>query len=158
MTTMSKSYSMAGWRIGFCCGNPEMVRALATIKTYYDYGGFSPLQIAGIVAIRELDAYVTAQAKVYERRRNVLCDALERIGWDVVRPKASMFVWQKIPERYLKGKTTLEFSMRLLSEANVVATPGSAFGPLGEGYLRLAVVENEDRLRQGVRQIARALS
>ena len=152
MTTMSKSYSMAGWRIGFCCGNSEMVRALATIKTYYDYGAFSPLQIAGIVALRELDAYVENQAKIYENRRNVLCDALERIGWDVVRPKASMFVWQKIPERYLKGRTTLDFAMQLLQDANVVVSPGSAFGPLGEGYLRLAVVENEDRLRQAVRQ------
>ena len=158
MTTMSKSYSMAGWRIGFCCGNSEMVRALATIKTYYDYGAFSPLQIAGIVALRELDAYVENQAKIYENRRNVLCDALERIGWDVVRPKASMFVWQKIPERYLKGRTTLDFAMQLLQDANVVVSPGSAFGPLGEGYLRLAVVENEDRLRQAVRQIGRALN
>ncbi len=158
MTTMSKSYNMAGWRIGFCCGNSEMVRALATIKTYYDYGGFSPLQIAGIVAIRELDANVSAQAKVYERRRDVLCDALERIGWEVERPKASMFVWQKIPEKYLRGTTTFDFAMRLLRDANVVVSPGSAFGPLGEGYLRLAVVEKEERLRQAVRQIARALN
>lgn len=158
MTTMSKSYSMAGWRIGFCCGNSEIVRALATIKTYYDYGAFVPLQIAGIVALREHDAYVADIAKVYQRRRDVLCDALERIGWDVVRPKASMFVWQKIPERYLKDCNTFEFAMRLLREANVVASPGSAFGPLGEGYLRLAVVEKEDRLRQAVRQMARALN
>ena len=157
MTTMSKSYSMAGWRIGYCCGNSEIVRALATIKTYYDYGAFMPLQIAGIVALREQDAYVSDIAKVYERRRNVLCDALERIGWEVVRPKASMFVWQKIPEKYLKGSTTFDFAMKLLAEANVVVSPGSAFGPLGEGYLRLAVVEKEERLRQAVRQIAHAL-
>ncbi|MGN1065385.1 MAG: aminotransferase class I/II-fold pyridoxal phosphate-dependent enzyme, partial [Thermoguttaceae bacterium] len=95
--------------------------------------------------------------KVYEHRRNVLCDALERIGWEVVRPKASMFVWQKIPEKYLKGSTTFDFAMKLLAEANVVVSPGSAFGPLGEGYLRLAVVEKEERLRQAVRQIAHAL-
>ena len=157
MTTMSKSYSMAGWRIGYCCGNSEIVRALATIKTYYDYGAFMPLQIAGIVALREQDAYVSHIAKVYEHRRNVLCDALERIGWEVVRPKASMFVWQKIPEKYLKGSTTFDFAMKLLAEANVVVSPGSAFGPLGEGYLRLAVVEKEERLRQAVRQIAHAL-
>ena len=157
MTTMSKSYSMAGWRIGYCCGNSEIVRALATIKTYYDYGAFMPLQIAGIVALREQDAYVSHMAKVYEHRRNVLCDALERIGWEVVRPKASMFVWQKIPEKYLKGSTTFDFAMKLLAEANVVVSPGSAFGPLGEGYLRLAVVEKEERLRQAVRQIAHAL-
>ena len=157
MTTMSKSYSMAGWRIGYCCGNSEIVRALATIKTYYDYGAFMPLQIASIVALREQDAYVSHMAKVYEHRRNVLCDALERIGWEVVRPKASMFVWQKIPEKYLKGSTTFDFAMKLLAEANVVVSPGSAFGPLGEGYLRLAVVEKEERLRQAVRQIAHAL-
>jgi len=158
MTTMSKSYSMAGWRIGFCCGNSEIVRALATIKTYYDYGAFVPLQIAGIVALRELDSYVSNQAKIYERRRDVLCDALERIGSEVERPKASMFVWQKIPEKYLKNCSTFEFAMRLLRDANVVVSPGSAFGPLGEGYLRLAVVEKEERLRQAVRQIARALN
>ena len=157
MTTMSKSYSMAGWRIGYCCGNSEIVRALATIKTYYDYGAFMPLQIAGIVALREQDAYVSHMAKVYEHRRNVLCDALERIGWEVERPKASMFVWQKIPEKYLKGSTTFDFAMKLLAEANVVVSPGSAFGPLGEGYLRLAVVEKEERLRQAVRQIAHAI-
>ncbi len=158
MTTMSKSYSMAGWRIGFCCGNSEIVRALATIKTYYDYGGFVPLQIAGIVALREHDAYVADIAKVYEHRRNVLCDSLERIGWEVTRPKASMFVWQKIPEKYLQDCDTFEFAMRLLREANVVVSPGSAFGPMGEGYLRLAVVEKEDRLRQAIRNIGRALN
>lgn len=157
MTTMSKSYSMAGWRVGFCCGNSEIVRALATIKTYYDYGMFVPLQIASVVAMREQDAYVAKQAKIYERRSEVLCDALERIGWEVERPKATMFVWQKIPEKYLKGCSTFDFAMRLLRDANVVVIPGSAFGPLGEGYLRLAVVENEERLRQAVRQIARAL-
>ncbi len=158
MTTMSKSYSMAGWRIGFCCGNSEIVRALATIKTYYDYGAFAPLQIAGVIALREQDAYVSEMAKIYERRRDVLCSALERIGWEVVKPKASMFVWQKIPEKYLKNSNTFDFAMRLLREANVVVSPGSAFGPLGEGYLRLAVVEKEDRLRQAVRQIGRALN
>ena len=158
MTTMSKSYSMAGWRIGFCCGNSEIVRALATIKTYYDYGAFVPLQIAGVIALREQDAYVSEIAKVYERRRDVLCSALERIGWEVVKPKASMFVWQKIPEKYLKNCSTFDFAMRLLRDANVVVSPGSAFGPLGEGYLRLAVVEKEERLRQAVRQIGRALN
>lgn len=158
MTTMSKSYSMAGWRIGFCCGNSEIVRALATIKTYYDYGAFKPLQIAATHAIRDLDSYVNGMAKIYERRRDVLCDCLERIGWEVNRPKASMFVWQKIPEQYLKDCNTFEFAMRLLRDANVVVSPGSAFGPQGEGYLRLAVVEKEERLRQAVRQIARALN
>ena len=116
------------------------------------------LIIAAIAALRELDSYVESMAKVYERRRDVLCDALERIGWEVVRPKASMFVWQKIPEQYLERCNTYEFAMKLLDEANVVVSPGSAFGPLGEGYLRLAVVEKEERLRQAVRQIQRCLN
>ncbi|MDO4586053.1 MAG: aminotransferase class I/II-fold pyridoxal phosphate-dependent enzyme [Planctomycetia bacterium] len=156
-TTMSKSYNMAGWRIGFCCGNSEMIRALATIKTYYDYGTFSPIQIASIVAIRQMDAMVEAQAKIYEHRRNVLCEAMERIGWEVVKPKASMFVWQKIPEIWQQKMSTFDFAMKLLREANVVVSPGSAFGPLGEGYMRLALVEKDDRLRQAIRQIGRIL-
>ncbi len=157
MTTMSKSYNMAGWRVGFCCGNQDMVRALATIKTYYDYGTFSPIQIASIVAIREMDAKVEQQAKIYERRRDVLCDSLARIGWDVQIPKASMFVWQKVPQEWAAKMSTFDFAMKLLREANVVVSPGSAFGPLGEGWMRLALVEKEDRLRQAVRQIGRAL-
>ncbi|MDO5579700.1 MAG: aminotransferase class I/II-fold pyridoxal phosphate-dependent enzyme [Planctomycetia bacterium] len=157
MTTMSKSYNMAGWRVGFCCGNRDMVRALSTIKTYYDYGTFSPIQIASIVAIRELDAMVEKQAKIYEHRRNILCDAMERIGWEVVRPKASMFVWQKVPTEWAQKMSTFDFAMKLLREANVVVSPGSAFGPLGEGYMRLALVEKEERLRQAIRQIGRAL-
>ena len=134
-----------------------MVRALATIKTYYDYGTFSPIQIAAIVAIRELDAMVEAQAKIYEARRNVLCDAMTRIGWDVVKPKATMFVWQKIPEKWQQKMSTFDFAMKLLAEANVVVSPGSAFGPLGEGYMRMALVEKEDRLRQAIRQIGKVL-
>ena len=157
MTTMSKSYNMAGWRVGFCCGNKDMVRALTTIKTYYDYGTFSPIQIASIVAIREMDAMVEKQAKIYEHRRDVLCDSLTRIGWEVQVPKASMFVWQKVPQEWAAKMSTFDFAMKLLREANVVVSPGSAFGPLGEGWMRLALVEKEDRLRQAVRQISRAL-
>ena len=157
MTSMSKSYNMAGWRVGFCCGNAGMVRALATIKTYYDYGNFSPIQIASIVAIRHLDAMVEAQAKIYEKRRDVLCRAMELIGWEVVKPKASMFVWQKIPEKWQARMSTFDFAMKLLREADVVVSPGSAFGPLGEGYMRLALVEKEGRLRQAIKQIGRAL-
>jgi alanine-synthesizing transaminase len=156
ITTMSKSYNMAGWRIGFCCGNPEIVRALATIKTYYDYSNFSPLQVAAVVAIRHLDKAVETQAKVYQKRRDILCNGLERIGWTVERPKATMFVWQRIPEKF-KQMTSFDFAMRLLQEADVVVSPGSAFGEAGEGYLRLALVENEDRLRQAVRQIGKAM-
>ncbi len=157
LTTMSKGYNMAGWRVGFCTGNAEMVRALATIKTYYDYGMFEPIQVAAIMALRHTDAAVEAQAKVYERRRDVLCDGLERLGWPVDRPKASMFVWQRIPQPWASQMSSFDFAMKLLKEASVAVSPGAGFGPAGEGRLRLALVENENRLRQAVRQIGRCL-
>ncbi len=157
LTTMSKGYNMAGWRVGFCAGNSEMVRALASIKTYYDYGMFTPIQISAIVALRHTDAAVEAQAQIYQRRRDVLCDGLERLGWPVKRPKATMFVWQKIPQKWMQQMGSFDFAMKLLKEADVVVSPGAAFGAAGEGYLRLALVENEARLKQAVRQIGRAL-
>lgn len=153
-TTMSKSYSMAGWRVGFCCGNKEMVRALATIKGYYDYGIFQAIQIAAIVAMRHTDASVDALAQEYEKRRDVLCDGLERLGWEIDRPKAGMFVWAKIPEQFAK-MGSIDFSMKLLEEGGVAVSPGRGFGEEGEGYLRLAIVENAQRLRQAVREIGR---
>lgn len=153
-TTMSKSYSMAGWRVGFCCGNKEMVRALATIKGYYDYGIFQAIQIAAIVAMRHTDASVDALAQEYEKRRDVLCDGLERLGWEIDRPKAGMFVWAKIPEPFAK-MGSIDFSMKLLEEGGVAVSPGRGFGEEGEGYLRLAIVENAQRLRQAVREIGR---
>ncbi len=156
-TTMSKGYNMAGWRIGFCAGNPEMVRSLATIKSYYDYGMFQPIQIAAIVALRHTDAAVEAQSKVYQRRRDCLCEGLERIGWPVERPKATMFLWAKIPEPWASQMTSIEFAMKLLKEGDVVVSPGGGFGESGEGYVRMALVENENRLRQAVRQIGRCL-
>ncbi len=156
-TTMSKGYNMAGWRVGFCAGNAEMVRALSTIKTYYDYGMFAPIQIAAIVALRDTDAAVEAQAAVYQRRRDVLCDGLERLGWPIERPKATMFVWAKVPEPWASQMNSFDFAMKLLQEGDVVVSPGAGFGPAGEGYLRLALVENENRLRQAVRQIGRCL-
>ncbi len=156
-TTMSKGYNMAGWRVGFCAGNAEMVRALGTIKSYYDYGMFQAIQIAAIVALRHTDAAVEEQAKVYQRRRDVLCEGLERLGWPVSRPKATMFVWARIPEPWASEMGSFDFAMKLLEEGNVVASPGAGFGPAGEGYLRLALVENENRLRQAVRQIGRCL-
>ena len=157
LTTMSKGYNMAGWRVGYCAGNAEMIRALATIKTYYDYGMFLPIQIAAIVALRHTDAAVEAQAAVYQKRRDVLCDGLERLGWPIERPKATMFVWAKIPEPWASQMGSLDFAMKLLKEGDVVVSPGAGFGPAGEGYLRLALVENENRLRQAVRQIGRCL-
>jgi alanine-synthesizing transaminase len=157
LTTMSKGYNMAGWRVGFCAGNAEMIRALATIKSYYDYGMFRPIQIAAIMALRHTDAAVEAQAQVYQRRRDVLCEGLERLGWPIQRPKATMFLWAKMPEPWASRMGSFDFAMKLLEEGDVVASPGAAFGPAGEGYLRMALVENENRLRQAVRQIGRCL-
>jgi alanine-synthesizing transaminase len=156
-TTMSKGYNMAGWRLGFCCGNPEMLRALATIKGYYDYGIFQPIQIAGIVALRMGEEVVDRQAAEYQQRRDVLVDGLQRIGWEVERPKASMFVWAQYPREWRERMGSIDFAMKLLEEAEVAVSPGRGFGEAGEGYLRLALVENEHRLRQAVRQIGRCL-
>lgn len=156
-TTMSKGYNMAGWRVGFCCGNAEMIRALGVIKGYYDYGMFQAVQISSIVALRHGDAAVEAQSAVYQRRRDVLVEGLQRIGWDVQPPQAGMFVWAKIPEPWARRMSTMDFGMLLLDQGDVAVSPGSGFGPAGEGYLRLALVENENRLRQAVRQIGRCL-
>jgi alanine-synthesizing transaminase len=156
-TTMSKGYNMAGWRLGFCVGNAEMIRALATIKGYYDYGIFQAIQIAGILALRHGDELVTRQAQVYQNRRDVLVDGLQRLGWEVERPKASMFVWARYPQEWRERMDSIDFAMKLLDEAEVAVSPGGGFGDAGEGYLRLALVENEHRLRQAVRQIGRCL-
>jgi len=153
-TTMSKGYNMAGWRVGFCCGNAEMIRALATIKGYYDYGIFQAVQIAAIIALRQGEDAVTRQAAEYQMRRDVLVDGLRRIGWEVERPRAGMFVWARYPDEW-QAMGSIDFSMKLLEEAEVAVSPGRGFGEAGEGYLRLALVENEHRLRQAVRQIAR---
>ena len=153
-TTMSKGYSMAGWRIGFCTGNSEMVRALATIKGYYDYGIFQAVQIAAIVAMRHGDASIEGLSAEYQKRRDALCDGLERLGWEIERPKAGMFVWAKIPEPYA-SMGSIDFAMKLLDEGGVAVSPGRGFGEEGEGYLRLAIVENAHRLRQAVREIGR---
>lgn len=153
-TTMSKGFSMAGWRIGFCSGNREMVRALATIKGYYDYGLFQPVQIAAIVAMRHAEAAVASVAAEYQDRRDALCDGLKRLGWELEVPKAGMFVWAKIPEPWSQ-MGSIEFAMKLLDEGGVACSPGRGFGEEGEGYLRLAIVENSQRLRQAVRQIGR---
>lgn len=157
MTSMSKSYSMAGWRIGFCCGSSEMVRALATIKGYYDYGIFQPIQIAAIVAMRHCDASVESVTKEYQSRRDVLCEGLSRLGWNITPPKAGMFVWADIPEPY-REMGSIDFAMKLLNEGGVAVSPGRGFGEDGEGSVRLAIVENSQRLRQAVRQIDKCLS
>ncbi len=156
-TTMSKGFSMAGWRVGFCTGNAEMVRALSTIKGYYDYGLFQPTQIAAIVALRHCEAAVESVSAEYQLRRDALCDGLERIGWELERPKGTMFVWAKIPEPWAE-MGSIDFSMKLLDEGGVAVSPGRGFGEDGEGFLRLAIVENTQRLRQAVRQIDRCLN
>ena len=156
-TTMSKGYNMAGWRVGYCCGNAQMIEALGVIKGYYDYGMFQAIQVAAIVALRHTQAAVEAQSQLYQHRRDVLVEGLCRIGWDVTPPKAGMFVWAPVPEPWASQMSTMDFAMKLLDEAEVAVSPGSGFGPAGEGFLRLALVENENRLRQAVRQISRCL-
>jgi alanine-synthesizing transaminase len=153
--TMSKGYNMAGWRIGFMAGNPDLVHLLAAIKGYYDYGIFQAIQIATVIALRHCEEDMQAQAKVYEQRRDVLCEGLTRIGWEVEKPRATMFVWTKIPEPY-RQMGSIEFAMQCLQKAEVAVSPGRGFGEDGEGYLRVALVENEERLRQAVRQLRRA--
>ncbi len=157
-TTMSKGYNMAGWRVGFCAGNAEMIRGLGTVKGYYDYGMFQAIQIAAIVALRETEAAVENQSLIYAGRRDALVSGLRRLGWNVAVPRAGMFVWAQVPEPWRSSMSTMDFAMKLLEEGDVAVSPGSGFGPAGEGYLRLALVENEQRLRQAVRQIARCLS
>ena len=156
-TTMSKGYNMAGWRVGFCSGNADMVKALATIKGYYDYGMFQAIQIAAIVALRDTEANVENQSLIYQGRRDVLVEGLRRIGWEASVPRAGMFVWAKIPEPWASRMNSIDFAMHLLEHGNVAVSPGGGFGPLGEGYLRLSLVENEARLRQAVRQIGSCL-
>ncbi|MBI84557.1 MAG: aminotransferase [Planctomycetaceae bacterium] len=156
-TTMSKGYNMAGWRVGFCCGNAEMIRGLGVIKGYYDYGIFQAIQIAAILALRHTEAAVERQSALYQSRRDVLVEGLRRIGWHVDAPKAGMFVWAEIPEPWASKMSTMDFAMLLLEKGDVAVSPGSGFGEAGEGHLRLALVENENRLRQAIRQIGRCL-
>ena len=156
-TTMSKGYNMAGWRVGFCCGNAKMIDGLAVIKGYYDYGMFQAIQIASIIALRRGDAAIEDQARIYQRRRDVLVGGLQRIGWSITPPKAGMFVWAKIPERWQQRMSTMDFGMMLLEKGHVALSPGSGFGESGEGFLRMSLVENENRLRQAVRQIKSCL-
>jgi len=154
-TTMSKPYSMAGFRIGFAVGNKDMLGALATIKGYYDYGVFQPIQIASIIAMRECEKDIDEQNARYQLRRDVVCEGLRRIGWEVETPRASMFVWTKVAEEHLAGKGSIDYAMDLMDGANVAIAPGRAFGENGEGYMRIALVENENRLRQAIRNISR---
>ncbi len=156
-TTMSKGYNMAGWRVGFAAGNRQMLRALKSIKGYYDYGLFQAVQIAAIVALRHGEDARKGQVAEYQQRRDVLLDGLRRLGWEVPTPKGGMFVWATIPEPWRSRMNSIDFAMKLLEEAEVAVSPGLGFGDSGEGHLRLALIENEHRLRQAVRQIGRCL-
>jgi alanine-synthesizing transaminase len=158
-TTMSKGYNMAGWRVGFCCGNREMIAALKTIKGYYDYGGFNPIQIAAVIAMRECGQTPAEQAAKYQQRRDEVCRGLDKLGWTYDKPRASMFVWARIADDHLRdGEDDIDFSIRMLDAAEVALAPGSAFGEQGHGFVRIALVENEQRLRQAMRNLHRALA
>ena len=158
-TTLSKPYNMAGWRVGFCAGNADMIAALGQIKGYYDYGIFQAVQIAGIIAMRTADSHAQQQARIYQQRRDVLVRGLERLGWELQVPKASMFVWARVKSDHLAryNHSTGDFCLAMVDEAEVAITPGAAFGDLGEGHVRLALVENEHRIRQAIRQLGRVL-
>ncbi len=155
--SFSKSYNMAGWRLGYCVGNPKIIEGLSKIKGYYDYGIFSAIQVAGIVAMRDCEDAIKEQVEVYQNRRDVLCDGLVRMGWDVETPKAGMFLWVKIPEPYVQ-MGSIRFAVEMMNRANVAVAPGAGFGEEGDDYLRLALVENENRIRQALKQMKRSLS
>lgn len=154
-TTLSKPYNMAGFRIGFAAGNKQMLDALATIKGYYDYGIFQAIQIASIIAMRHCDKDIEEQNLKYQSRRDIVCDYLTKLGWQHEKPRASMFIWAKVPEKHSKGKGSIDYAMDLMEYANVAIAPGRAFGENGEHYMRIALVENEKRLRQAMRNIKR---
>jgi len=154
--SLSKSYNMAGWRVGFCLGNAKMIGALARIKSYLDYGVFQPIQIASIIALRECEEDTKKICAVYQKRRDILIDGLRRAGWPVEPPKGAMFVWAPLPEQY-KHLGSLEFSKKLLEEALVAVSPGIGFGPMGEGFVRFALIENGQRTRQATSAIKKMM-
>jgi alanine-synthesizing transaminase len=154
--TLTKGHSMAGWRVGFVVGNPEMVAALGKLKSYLDYGTFQPIQIASIIALNEGDEFVGEVNEVYRRRRDTLVDGLDRAGWKFPKPRGTMFVWAPVPAPYAE-MGSLDFTIMLMNKAKVAVSPGMGFGPHGEGFVRFALVENEHRIGQAVRGIRDAL-
>jgi len=150
--SLSKTYNMPGWRVGFVCGNPDLIAALARIKSYLDYGMFTPIQVAAIQALESDQSCVDEIRDLYRRRRDVLCDGLNALGWSVEKPRATMFVWVGIPEPY-REMGSLEFAKKLLADARVAVSPGIGFGSYGDEYVRLALIENEHRTRQALRGI-----
>jgi alanine-synthesizing transaminase len=154
--SMTKSFSMAGWRMAFLLGNAEVVGALAKLKSYLDYGSFQPVQIAATVTLNEAEHYPVEVNAVYQGRRDALCDGLARIGWEVSRPRGTMFVWARIPPAY-RSDGSIEFATRVIRDCDVAVSPGVGFGPDGDGHVRFALIENEHRIAQAVRQIRRGL-
>jgi alanine-synthesizing transaminase len=155
--SLSKSYNMPGWRVGFAVGNQKMIAALARLKSYFDYGVFQPVQIASIIALNDEDASVNEIVEEYRKRRDALCRGLTRCGWRVPAPKGTMFVWAQIPEQF-RAMGSLEFSKLLLQEAKVASSPGIGFGEYGEGHVRFALIENEHRIKQAVKGIRGVLA
>ena len=152
VTSMSKTYAMAGWRVGFAAGNERLIAALARVKSYLDYGAFTPVQVAAAAALNGPQDCVTEQREIYRTRRNAMVESFSRAGWEIPEPKASMFAWAPIPEPF-REMGSLEFSLRLIKEAHVAVAPGAGFGEHGDNYVRLALVENEQRIRQAARNV-----
>ncbi|MDA8391778.1 MAG: aminotransferase class I/II-fold pyridoxal phosphate-dependent enzyme [Actinomycetota bacterium] len=155
--SLTKSFSMAGWRVAFMAGNAQLVAGLSKLKSYLDYGTFQPIQIAATVAMNDAPDYPKVVNEIYQGRRDALCEGLSRIGWEVPKPKATMFVWARIPEPY-RNMSSVDFAKHLVSEAHVACSPGEGFGPGGDGYVRFALIENEQRIAQGARSLRRVLS
>jgi alanine-synthesizing transaminase len=155
--SMTKAFSMAGWRIAYLVGNAAVVQALAKLKSYLDYGVFQPIQIAATVTLNEDPDHPERVQRVYQSRRDALCGGLQRIGWEVAPPEGTMFVWAPIPEPY-REMGSVEFASFLVREAKVATSPGVGFGPGGDGHVRFALIENEQRIQQGVRNLRRALT
>jgi alanine-synthesizing transaminase len=155
--SMTKSFSMAGWRVAFLAGNREVVGALAKLKSYLDYGTFQPVQIAATVTLNEAQDYPREVNQIYESRRNALCDGLDRIGWDIPRPRGTMFAWAPIPEPYAE-LGSIEFAKLVINECDVAVSPGVGFGPSGDAFVRFALIENEQRIGQAIRQLKRGLT
>jgi alanine-synthesizing transaminase len=154
--SMTKSFSMAGWRMAFMLGNADVVAALAKLKSYLDYGSFQPVQIAATVTLNEAQDYPAEVNAIYQARRDALCDGLARIGWEVTRPKGTMFVWARIPEPF-RSLGSIDFAKRLVGDCDVATSPGVGFGPDGDGHVRFALIENENRISQAIRQIRKGL-
>lgn len=155
--TLSKTFNMPGWRVGFLVGNKALVKALERIKSYLDYGMFQPIQIAAIHALNSRDDCVKDIRALYKLRRDVLVEGLQKLGWDLEKPKATMFVWSKIPEKF-KDMSSVDFSMKMIREAEVAVSPGSGFGEGGEGYIRFALIENEQRIKQALKNIKKLMN